>query len=209
MFSGQTGEMTEGACKVTYGAVSDSLETRRVRKYAEACELLLGAMSALPEEAEVPAELVRVALLAISFDIRSDSAPPADPVSGYPAGVNGAGAFGQVTPPAGPLAGPRPAGSATTEEVLPPAECEGSQQRLGALSEREMGIAVLVSAGRTNQQIARALELSNKTVETYLSRIFRKLDICSRSQIATLIGRAQADFADAGGPSSPAIGQTA
>jgi DNA-binding NarL/FixJ family response regulator len=70
-----------------------------------------------------------------------------------------------------------------------------------------MGIAVLVSAGRTNQQIARALELSNKTVETYLSRIFRKLDICSRSQIATLIGRSQADSADTGGPSSSAIGQ--
>ena len=72
-----------------------------------------------------------------------------------------------------------------------------------------MGIAVLVSAGRTNQQIARALGLSNKTVETYLSRIFRKLNICSRSQIATLIGRAHAGFADAGGPSSHATGQPA
>lgn len=192
---------------MAYGAVSDSLETRRVRKYAEACELLLGAMSALPEDAEVPAELVRVALLAISFDIRSGSAPPADSVSGYLAGINRVGAFGQVVPPAGPLASPGAADSAAAEEAFPPAECEGSPDRLGALSEREMGIAVLVSAGRTNQQIARALELSNKTVETYLSRIFRKLDICSRSQIATLIGRSQADSADTGGPSSSAIGQ--
>jgi DNA-binding CsgD family transcriptional regulator len=193
---------------LTYGSVPHSLETRQVKRYAEACELLLGAMSALPEEAEVPAELVRVALLAISFDIRPDSARPDGRVAGALAGIGRAGASGQAEP-AEPDVGPGPADSATTEEALPQAECEGSPPRLGALSEREMGIAVLVSAGRTNQQIARALGLSNKTVETYLSRIFRKLDICSRSQIATLIGRAQAESADAAAPSPDAARQTA
>ncbi len=60
---------------------------------------------------------------------------------------------------------------------------------LDQLSERELEIAVLISKGRTNQQIAHTLKLSHKTVETYLARIFKKLRICSRTQVATLIGR--------------------
>lgn len=61
--------------------------------------------------------------------------------------------------------------------------------QLDRLSERELEIAVLVSKGRTNQQIAHALKLSHKTVETYLARIFKKLRVCSRTQVATLIGQ--------------------
>jgi len=63
---------------------------------------------------------------------------------------------------------------------------------LNTLSAREREIAALVSAGRTNQQIATALVLSPKTVETYLARIFKKLDITSRSSIAHLVGLAGA-----------------
>jgi DNA-binding NarL/FixJ family response regulator len=62
---------------------------------------------------------------------------------------------------------------------------------LDLLSRRELEIAVLVSKGRTNQQIASKLLLSHKTVETYLGRIFKKLGICSRAQVATMIGRSQ------------------
>lgn len=60
---------------------------------------------------------------------------------------------------------------------------------LEALSGRELEIAVLVSEGRTNQQIARALELSHKTVETYLGRIFKKLTVASRAEVAAMVGR--------------------
>ncbi|MEU6882045.1 AAA family ATPase [Streptomyces sp. NPDC046712] len=62
---------------------------------------------------------------------------------------------------------------------------------LAALSKRELEIAVLVSGGRTNQQIARALELSHKTVETHLGRIFRKLDVSSRAEVAAVVGRSE------------------
>jgi DNA-binding NarL/FixJ family response regulator len=61
---------------------------------------------------------------------------------------------------------------------------------LNTLSQREMEVADLVSAGYTNQQIASRLRLSHKTIETYLGRIFRKLDICSRAQVARLVGLA-------------------
>ncbi|MFB4309615.1 AAA family ATPase [Actinomadura sp. GTD37] len=60
---------------------------------------------------------------------------------------------------------------------------------LNRLSGREREIAVLVSDGRTNQQIARVLGLSPKTVETYLARIFKKLTLCSRAQLAAIVGR--------------------
>ncbi|MDI6102986.1 LuxR C-terminal-related transcriptional regulator [Actinoplanes sp. NEAU-A12] len=64
---------------------------------------------------------------------------------------------------------------------------EGEQY---VLSQREYEIAGLVSEGRTNRQIARALEVSQKTVETHLARIFTKLDVTSRAQIANMVGRA-------------------
>jgi DNA-binding CsgD family transcriptional regulator len=60
---------------------------------------------------------------------------------------------------------------------------------LEGLSRRETEVAQLVSAGRTNQQIARVLELSHKTVETYLGRIFQKLSVQSRAEVAAIVGR--------------------
>lgn len=57
------------------------------------------------------------------------------------------------------------------------------------LSQREFEIADLVSQGRTNRQIARQLEVSHKTVETHLGRIFTKLKVSSRAEIASMIGR--------------------
>lgn len=57
------------------------------------------------------------------------------------------------------------------------------------LSRREAQVAVLVSEGCTNQQIAARLQVSPKTVETHLSRIFKKLGITSRAQVAHWVGR--------------------
>jgi DNA-binding CsgD family transcriptional regulator len=79
--------------------------------------------------------------------------------------------------------GPPPAPEHSTMDA-------GERVALSTLSRREAEIARLVSEGCTNQQIASALRLSTKTVETYLSRIFKKLDICSRVQIAHQVGLA-------------------
>jgi DNA-binding NarL/FixJ family response regulator/tetratricopeptide (TPR) repeat protein len=53
-----------------------------------------------------------------------------------------------------------------------------------ALSPREREVAMLVSRGHTNRQIAERLHVTEKTVETYLSRIFTKLDMTSRAALA-------------------------
>jgi predicted ATPase/DNA-binding CsgD family transcriptional regulator len=59
--------------------------------------------------------------------------------------------------------------------------------RLGSLSPREHEVAELVAEGRTNREVASALYLSEKTVEGNLRRIFAKLEISRRGQIAALL----------------------
>jgi DNA-binding NarL/FixJ family response regulator len=54
------------------------------------------------------------------------------------------------------------------------------------LSERERAVAVEVAHGRSNQEIAAALFLSEATVKTYVSRIFTKLDLRDRVQLVVL-----------------------
>ena len=54
----------------------------------------------------------------------------------------------------------------------------------GELTEAEQRIAVLVAEGRSNREVAAALFLTEHTVETALTRIYRKLDVRSRSALA-------------------------
>ncbi len=54
----------------------------------------------------------------------------------------------------------------------------------GALSDRERRIAELVAAGRSNKEVAAALYLAPKTVENALSRIYAKLGVRSRTELA-------------------------
>ena len=57
------------------------------------------------------------------------------------------------------------------------------------LTARERQVADLVTAGRTNRQIADELVLSVKTVETHLARIFAKLEVSSRTALAAKVAR--------------------
>ena len=56
-----------------------------------------------------------------------------------------------------------------------------------ALSPREAEIATLVAAGKRNRDVAAALFLSEKTVESHLARIYDKLGVHSRAALATII----------------------
>jgi len=55
---------------------------------------------------------------------------------------------------------------------------------LDALTAREREVADLVIQGRSNKEVARALFLSEKTVEHHLSRIYAKLGVRSRAELA-------------------------
>jgi DNA-binding NarL/FixJ family response regulator len=58
-----------------------------------------------------------------------------------------------------------------------------------SLTSRELEIARLVVDRRTNPEIAEALFLSPKTVETHLRHLFSKLDVSSRAEVARVVER--------------------
>ncbi|MDX8152414.1 AAA family ATPase [Patulibacter brassicae] len=60
---------------------------------------------------------------------------------------------------------------------------------LPSLSGREREIAELVADGRTNAEIAGALYLSPKTVESHLRNVFQKLRVSSRLEVARMVDR--------------------
>jgi DNA-binding NarL/FixJ family response regulator len=73
-----------------------------------------------------------------------------------------------------------------------PRRARASVDAIGALSPRELEIAQLVHRGRTNKQIANALHVSERTVETHLTHAFRKLGVPGRSALAAAVERERA-----------------
>lgn len=57
------------------------------------------------------------------------------------------------------------------------------------LTPQELQVALAVAKGATNREAGAALFLSPKTVEAHLGRIYRKLDIRSRTELAALLAR--------------------
>jgi DNA-binding NarL/FixJ family response regulator len=53
------------------------------------------------------------------------------------------------------------------------------------LSERELAVLQLVADGETNERIAATLYVSEKTVKSHLSSIYRKLEVTNRTQAAS------------------------
>ena len=62
----------------------------------------------------------------------------------------------------------------------------GVRPRAGAarLSPREHDVVRLVADGRTNDEIGAELRIGSKTVETHLARLFERLDVGSRTELA-------------------------
>jgi DNA-binding CsgD family transcriptional regulator len=55
------------------------------------------------------------------------------------------------------------------------------------LTPQELQIALLVAEGRANKEVAAALFLSPKTVEYHLTRVYRKLNVYSRTELTRLL----------------------
>ena len=70
----------------------------------------------------------------------------------------------------------------TQEIVAPPTG-------ISALTRRERDVLVLVAQGRSNQEIANELVISERTARTHVSNVLRKLQLTSRTQAALVAVR--------------------
>jgi DNA-binding CsgD family transcriptional regulator len=52
------------------------------------------------------------------------------------------------------------------------------------LTPAELRVAQLAAGGRTNREVAQALFVSLRTVETHLTHVYQKLDLKSRTELA-------------------------
>ncbi|WP_162688800.1 MULTISPECIES: LuxR family transcriptional regulator [unclassified Streptomyces] len=68
-----------------------------------------------------------------------------------------------------------------------PASAAGPAPGAGGLTESESRLADLICQGATNQQAAQHMFISVKTVEGMLSRVYRKLGVRSRTQLAAAL----------------------
>jgi len=79
----------------------------------------------------------------------------------------------------------------------------------GALTPAEERVAALVAEGKTNKEVAAALFLSDRTVEGHLARIFGKLGIRHRTEVAAalqtqgVVASNTGDSSVSAGPASP------
>jgi DNA-binding NarL/FixJ family response regulator len=58
---------------------------------------------------------------------------------------------------------------------------------LANLTRRECEIATLVGNGESNKQIARRLDITERTVKAHLSEVFRKLEVTDRLKLALIV----------------------
>ncbi|MEH0389016.1 EAL domain-containing protein [Vibrio mimicus] len=73
------------------------------------------------------------------------------------------------------------------EQYSAQASCAMQQSELTQLSERELMVANMLVEGLTNKQIAQQLDINQKTVSTYKTRIMNKLGIKSAMELVRFI----------------------
>lgn len=78
-------------------------------------------------------------------------------------------------------------------------EPSGPESTLG-LSGRQLDVLRLLIEGKPNKEICRLLSLSESTVKTHLSAIFRKLKVSSRTQVVVTVARAGVTLAPRSAP---------
>ncbi len=69
-----------------------------------------------------------------------------------------------------------------------------SSSGANSLSEREWQVGTLVSRGLSNREIANELVVSERTVDSHVSHILRKLSLMSRAQIAAWVVQQRRQF---------------
>lgn len=74
-----------------------------------------------------------------------------------------------------------------TEDATAPGDARDHAENSAPLTRRERDVAMLIGRGYSNRQIAQELAITERTVETHVSRILRKVGLRSRTQIAARV----------------------
>src|SRR4029434_293271 len=80
--------------------------------------------------------------------------------------------------------GALPAAEMVRQKLRAIPERRREREIFGVLRARERVVATLIAQGKSNREIAAAMTVRVKTIETYVTRILNKLDFDSRVQIA-------------------------
>ncbi|MGK4580704.1 LuxR C-terminal-related transcriptional regulator [Kitasatospora sp. HPMI-4] len=88
--------------------------------------------------------------------------------------------------------GPAPHGERTAESRRTPDGGPAGNSAGEFLTPHEQRIARMMLEGMTNQRIAQQFEVSTRAVEQHITRIYRKLSIKCRAQLAQALHEAQA-----------------
>ncbi|NRT80720.1 MULTISPECIES: response regulator [Clostridium] len=75
----------------------------------------------------------------------------------------------------------------TTEQT--PIQSNEQESKLKTLTQRERDVAKLVAQGKSNKDICRILFLTEGTVKNYLTKIFEKLELTNRTELALFINQ--------------------
>ena len=74
--------------------------------------------------------------------------------------------------------------SALIPVISPPSTLQTAKESYDGLTRREREVAVLVVQGKSNREIAEALFIGERTIQTHVGNIFAKLGFNSRAQVA-------------------------
>lgn len=74
-----------------------------------------------------------------------------------------------------------------TEGPRPPERAEETTDPLQTLTRREEEILRLVASGNSNKEVARRIDLQEKTIKHHMTRILQKLNVRNRTEAAILL----------------------
>lgn len=81
---------------------------------------------------------------------------------------------------------------ASTQRILAQKESLSEPDWASLLSERELAVARLVAQGASNKEVARRLDIVERTVKAHLTAIFEKLQVRDRLQLSLRINGVRA-----------------
>lgn len=68
---------------------------------------------------------------------------------------------------------------------------------LAVLTQRERAVAVAVASGKSNKEVARELDITDRTVKAHLGAVFRKLKVRDRMQLVLMLSHTASSLVDA------------